>query len=99
MTGPRVRIVQLLCPARHTIVAVAYLSQDGAPEVRHSLMVQNASRLGMVQAYCGICGSDELRIEDAATRYTTMAEAQPALATIERENMETRRRVDAARNN
>jgi hypothetical protein len=80
---PKVRIVQLLCPKRHCIVATAYESPDGEmlPEMTVRLregfeeMVQKGAN-----PWCGICQSRDLRPEDQPTVFATMVEAWPFLA-------------------
>jgi len=89
----RVRIVQLLCPARHCILAIAYESLDGnaIPYVTDHLFTAftRALQVGM-NPWCGICDSRDLTYEDQPTRFATILEAQPHLAEAARRNAATR---------
>lgn len=84
-----VHIVQCLCPSRHAILAIAYLPRDlDSPRTAEDYLRETVARLvaaGIMNARCGICKSANLRYEDSATRFQTMAEAEPELRRIERE--------------
>lgn len=84
-----VRIVQLLCPARHCIVGAAYEAASEA-DAAQTQMLAGLIHSGAIKAWCGICGSRELHFEDAATRFATMAEAQPHVDRLQDENVITR---------
>lgn len=78
----KARIVQLLCPQRHCIVATAYESPDGAemPEMSERLLEWFAKLLAAgANPWCDICHSRNLKPEDRATRFATLAEAKPHL--------------------
>ncbi len=79
----KVRIVQVLCPSRHCIVASAYESPDGEPicEVTDSLRARVESMLATnaMDPWCGICKSRSWSYDDQATAYSTMEEALPQL--------------------
>jgi hypothetical protein len=78
----KVRIVQMLCPERHCVVATAYESPDGEliPEMTERLEERFRELCSMgANADCAICRSRNLHCEDAATIFTTMQEAEPAL--------------------
>jgi len=92
-------MVQLLCPSRHCVIGLAYQSPDGTanPEaVVHlkamfDLMVAgDITTLGVLNPWCGLCKSKDLRAEDEATVFTTMDEAKPMLDELEREQAATR---------
>jgi hypothetical protein len=89
----KVRIIQLLCPSRHCVVATAYESPDGAeiPEMTEDLRKRfTAFVLAGANPWCGICKSKNLTPEDRATGFTTMAEALPFLQEEERKQAATR---------
>ena len=89
----KVRIVQLLCPQRHCIVANAYESPDGN---------ELSEMVGHLEAWfaewirkgarprCGICQSGDLHYEDMPTRFSTMTEAQPYIEELARRQAFTR---------
>lgn len=98
---PRVRIVQLLCPQRHCIVATAYESPDGQPieDMRTRLLeFFEALRRAGANDWCGICHARNFTAEDAATGFDSMTEAAPYLAVSAAYQMGTRQFFRAARN-
>lgn len=98
----RVRIVQLLCPSRHCIVAAAYESADGEPDPAMAAhmkgMFDAGVKTGALNPWCGICGSRELWHEDMPTRFQTMEEARPVIEEEERKQAATREMLRAGRN-
>jgi hypothetical protein len=99
MTGRRVWIAQCLCgPNRHTIIALTDEFDDpaGAEALTRQLRASTAKivRGGVLNPWCGICGSleDAWRYELGRTRFRTLQEARPELARTEAENLETNRR-------
>lgn len=89
----RVRIIQLLCPSRHCIVATAYESPDGSeiPELIPRLLEKfDAFVASGANRRCGICGSTDLKPEDRATAFTTMVDAAPHLSRVAAEQAMTR---------
>jgi hypothetical protein len=74
-----VRLVRLLCPSRHCVIALTYESPDGEPiagmsiEVVRQLAALVAARA--IKPYCGVCGSRVLTPQDAPTRFASMVEA------------------------
>ncbi len=78
----KVRIIQLLCPSRHCIVATAYESKDGQaiPEMTDRLResFEQLVTAGL-NPWCGLCQSKSLTYEDQPTIFRTMAEAMPHL--------------------
>ena len=90
----KVRIIQLLCPSRHCVIAGAYESPDGTEiaEETERLYVRFAVLvlLDGLNPWCGICQSKILAPEDRATDFTTMAEAMPFTKQSEAEQAATR---------
>ena len=86
----KVRIIQLLCPERHCVVAVAYDSADGQPipEMTQELLTQFAA--SGLDPWCGICRSRTLTPEDMPMRFKTMGEAAPFLEELARRQAWTR---------
>lgn len=87
----KVRIVQLLCPERHCVLALSYFSPDGEvrPEVAETmdLMFHKAIEDGMINPFCKICRSTVLLTEDRPTIFSTMEEASPYLREMERQQV------------
>jgi hypothetical protein len=82
-------ISQWLCPERHCSIASAWDDQETTrQEVEER--GQRLYREGKVNPWCGICGQD-LKVEHGRTRFKTMAEAEPELRRLERENALARR--------
>jgi hypothetical protein len=98
---PRVRIVQLLCPSRHCLVAAAYTSPDGlAIDHARTLLMEwfSALRTAGAGEKCGICGSGDFTFEDAPTVFATMEEAEPYLRHCEAQNAAVRQFFAATKN-
>jgi hypothetical protein len=80
---PGVYIAQLLCPARHSMLAAADFCRDRARVHRLAGQVDRKFREltaeDKLNPWCGLCRSRDLRIETARTRFDTMAEALPHL--------------------
>lgn len=96
----KVRIVQLLCPQRHCILATAYESADGAeiPEIAERVKEKFGSLVNDgVNPWCGICKSRDLHPEDKPTTFATMAEALPFLEELSRRQALTREYFKASR--
>ncbi len=90
---PRARIVQLLCPARHCILALAYDSLDGEPLPEMASLIQEQFAKGPFPPYCELCRSRSLYAEDAALKFSTLAEAMPFLMESHRQQLATRQFV------
>lgn len=92
----RVRLVQLLCPERHCVVASAY--EEGVsegPKVSSSLL-DKMHDLG-IEKKCGICGSAELQFEDSPTRFGSIEEAYAPLMEAQTANLLSRMEIDRRR--
>jgi hypothetical protein len=89
----KVRIIQLLCPQRHCVAAVAYQSIDGNPSLMHlramMISIEMMVEAGQMSATCGLCGASDLKPEDAPTRYETLDEARPELLKMQADNAAT----------
>lgn len=97
-----VHIVQLICPERHCILAVAYDPEAGTTEAEAIEAIEEGRKKMKLNPWCGICNSRELTHEDRATEFATIEEAMPwlmetqaynqlARAVIEHERSQTRR--------
>lgn len=97
----RVRIVQLLCPSRHALLATAYESPDGEEILEIAQRLRGAADTaiasGNMNPWCGICRSRSWKTEDRATAFATMAEALPHLVEEERKNAAMREFFRASR--
>jgi len=92
----RVRLVQLLCPERHCIVASAY--EEGAaegPKVSSELL-DRMHELG-IEKLCGICGSRDLNFEDSLTGFGSIEEAYAPLMEAQTANLLSRMEFDRLR--
>ncbi len=74
-------IAQLLCPLRHCFMAVAFDDEnvtqaDACIELGRS----TAEHMQAHGSTCALCGSGDFTVEVEVTRWATMAEALPALA-------------------
>lgn len=90
-----VRLVQLLCPQRHSIIAAAYEEGSSTFDQVVRMMEKRVRELG-INGWCGICGSHDLRYEEARTKAKTLAEIMPALKEAEASNLATRAALNAA---
>lgn len=86
----KVRIIQLLCPQRHCIVAIAYESPNGEEIPENAQKLNDGLKSHGLNPWCGICGSKQLQCEDRATGFRTLQEAQPHLEANERAQAITR---------
>ena len=97
----KVRIVQVLCPSRHCIIATAYQSPDGEeiPEMKARLREKAETMIarGEMNPWCGICRSRKWTYEDAPTVFATMEEAAPYLAQNAADQAATREYFRASR--
>lgn len=98
----KVRIVQLLCPQRHAVVAFAYESETGEalPEKTDEFKVRLAAAYAnhLLNPWCGICRSQDLRYEDEATIFKTLETAMPFLRELEQRQAATRKFFESGRN-
>ena len=69
-----VRLVQLLCPNRHCIVAAPYEESKSSPSQAQAELAATFKAM-CFKPWCAICGSPDLRYEDSATHYQTMQDA------------------------
>jgi hypothetical protein len=96
----KVRIVQMLCPSRHCIVATFYESPDGEPipEIADRLRVQFAEWVTAgANPWCGLCNSRNLHVEDAASKWATIAEAKPFIEQCSLDQARTREYFKASK--
>ena len=89
-----VHICQLMCPERHTIIALAYEEEESTDEEmmqQVSNLFQEAVNRKLINPWCGLCGSKDLKPECGKTAFTNMEEAKPHLKKAEQENLATRK--------
>ena len=84
-----VKIIQLLCPARHCIIAAAYT--DDEERQTFEAGIPALMKLSGINPWCGICGSTDLHFEAGETQFETLAEAMPVLKGVEAAQIETAR--------
>ena len=88
-----VHICQMLCPERHAIFALAYEEEEMSDEdaIQHAnATLDEAVQSGIMNRWCGICGSKDLKPECGRTKFTTMEEAKPHLKKAQEENLVSR---------
>lgn len=82
-----VYIAQLLCPARHCVLASAeYCWEPSAVEDLGARLEEKFAALvarGILNPHCEICRSRDLQVETMRTRFETLEEALPALRLTE----------------
>lgn len=80
-----IKIIQLLCPKRHCIFALAFDSAETDDTAALSFAEIKWTRMTAkdVDPWCGLCLSKDLTFEIGTTRFTTMDEAAPALKASE----------------
>ena len=96
----RVRILQLLCPQRHCMLAVAYETDSGeADPDKPAELERRMAAMGLeARPPCGICHSRKFHLEDHPTRFETMAEAKPVLEAVAEAQRMTAAFLKAAKN-
>lgn len=96
-------LTQWKCPSNHTALAVAWdedeMHRDDAVQQGEDVFTR-----GLLNRWCGICGRFgvagapiELHVEHGQTAFRTTGEAQPALRTLEAQNLLSRAMIDKAR--
>jgi len=90
-----INLVQLLCPARHLIMAAVYDSEQNTFDHTVKLMQLRVLDLKL-NPWCGICGSTVLRFEEQKTKFQSITEAIPILKVCEAYNLASRQHLDAA---
>ena len=92
-----VHVLQVLCPRRHCLFALAYEEEkQTAAEARR--IAEEAFAAGVLNRWCGICQSRDIRFEIGKTRFANMAEATPALAECEAQQLAARQHLESKRN-
>lgn len=92
-----IHIIQCLCPQRHAIYAIAYDPDFMADDVAMAEFREQVTewiRKGVINPWCGICGSREWAYEQRSTKYKTVSEARPELKMLELENMLSRHIIE-----
>lgn len=102
---PRVWLTQVLCPARHCILAnaVPASSQDDVIVAEQALLmiVEHLIEEGVINPWCGLCQAkrDTWKSESGRTPFKTMEDAKPFLKAAEADNIasgfELRRRMQS----
>ena len=91
-----VRLVQLLCPHRHCVMAAAYEEDMGSFE-QTCQFIRDMMKAMHIEESCWLCRSRELRIEDTLTKFQTMTEAAPHFLFIEQQHLRTRTLIETMR--
>lgn len=90
-----VKIVQLLCPQRHAILAAAYQEGKGSFLECCDGIEELVGPQGPFKRKCMLCGSIDLHFEEGQTPYQTMKEAAPHLRAMQEANIKSRMILDA----
>jgi hypothetical protein len=90
-----IHLVQLLCPARHCIIAAPY---DDATTSRQEIeaCLRKVMRNNHLNEWCGICGSRDLTFEDLPTSFASLEQALPTLKACEADQLLTKAILDAS---
>ncbi len=91
-----IHLVQHLCPERHCLMAAGFVAGSATPEQVARMILDREAELGY-EARCWLCGSTELRFEEARTRFPDMETAMPVLRQAEEANRSTREFVERLR--
>lgn len=105
---PKVYLAQLHCPASHCILALAASRVEEQADEQQFMLdlaqalkegAKRAHREGKINSFCGICGAEakQWAVSVGPTKYSSMAEAEPALREQERVQREAAERLHAAR--
>jgi len=97
-----IKITQCLCPSRHCTLAIAWDSKGATNEEMESYLKQVITGLekqGRINPWCDLCGSRTFSYETGETKFTTIAEATPALKATEAANMAANALHHQAKNN
>lgn len=89
-----IHLIQYLCPSRHCIAGIAYNPTDLPEEdamAGFRQLVDEAVARHELNPWCGLCGSHELKYEDAITTFRTLEEARPVIEQLQAEQMATRK--------
>jgi hypothetical protein len=76
------------------VIACAYQSEDGEADSIYQWKMRESFRRNGGDEKCGICGSTELHLEDGATKWATLEEAEPILRAEEARQAFSRHVID-----
>src|SRR5262245_27229203 len=94
---PSLYLAQLLCPARHALCGLAYDREKTTPgEI--DLHLRAVINSGVLNPWCGLCGSRELHVEHGKLKTDNWEEAQADLHAGEAAQLLTRAYFDQHRN-
>lgn len=85
-----VKLVQLLCPQRHCLVASMYEEERSSFEEACTMLRDMLAPKGPFNPWCALCGSHELHFEQGNTSFKTLVEAGPTIDETARKNAESR---------
>ena len=77
-----IHLIQLLCPLRHCVLAQAYDTEESTAGDSVAMLQDVVAAMvsaKLLNPWCGLCGSRDLKFEDAPRKFKTMDEAVPAL--------------------
>ena len=97
-----IHIIQLLCPQRHCIMAVAYDTSEMPDDVALAMMqthIEDLEAKKVIKHECGICLSTDLQYETRRTKFKTKEEAEPALRQQEFDQLWSRMKIELIRAN
>ncbi len=92
-----VHILQVLCPSRHCLFALAYEEESETDESARA-RAEDVFATKVVNPWCGICGSRQITFEIGKTRFKTLQEAGPHLAEQEAAQLATRKFLEKEQN-
>jgi hypothetical protein len=96
-----IRLIQCLCPKRHTITAIVYDSDEIDATTAlcgFQALMERLVFSGVINRRCEICDADiEFQWEDAKTSFSSVEEAKPMMLRLEAENAASRAHMIALR--
>lgn len=98
-----VYLTQILCPHRHSILAIAFESEGASADlVEKQKELERQFRelvdAGLASPWCRLCRSRELKCETTRSPFRTIEEALPLLRYLEARRAMIRRAWNSARN-
>jgi hypothetical protein len=88
----KIMITQLLCPERHCLMSGLWDDEQTNTGIVENEMFARI-KLQQIEMKCFICGSEDIVIEHAVSKFKTIEEAIPKLAEMEYKQMLTREAV------
>ena len=89
-----IKVLQLLCPRRHAIVATAFDDQSENAQT-FKAQFEECVRGGKLGKHCGICGSIHLVWEEKDSKFPSVDVALRVMKVLQVANLATRALLDS----